>query len=564
MGWPRRLSPCLEIPNDFNMHSDAVFNDTFTGAIKRLFGAMQKSGNSLKVQIYRPNKVIEVSEKMKTRILTPILTVLMLALMGACSAIPKNVHEQTIRTKREALRHSTTPMPVRIVQRPYLGATPVKMQRRETLPPVFMTPVTLTAYETLPDFAQRISSMLPLRVQIRKESQKPQTNTPELKARIGYAGTLQGLLDTLAARFNMGWDYNQSNGLVVFSRFKTRLFTLNTPPGKVGFEGTITNKSDSSKNNASSSVGGGQSVSSSDMGAETAQSSFNSFEIDVWAEVEKAVKSMLSEDGKVVVTSASGTIMVTDTPLVLDRVARHIDELNNKLSRQVALSVKVWALELNNETSAGFNIQKAILGSSASLASTGAAPYRNLDGVGSITAAILDGKMKGSSMVLQALRQFGRTTLVTSGSGISMNNMPLPVQVISRDAYLAGMNTIRDDISQTTEMTSGEIATGFSMVVTPHILERRQVILQYNVTLSSLRELEEFSSGDSKIQLPKISTRSFSQRVTMNIGQTLILGGFEQEQRFDSKGLGLMAGGKSGEYGKSIIVVTIDVADAEV
>ncbi len=103
-----------------------------------------------------------------------------------------------------------------------------------------MTPVTLTAYETLPDFAQRISSMLPLRVQIRKESQKPQTNTPELKARIGYAGTLQGLLDTLAARFNMGWDYNQSNGLVVFSRFKTRLFTLNTPPGKVGFEGTIT------------------------------------------------------------------------------------------------------------------------------------------------------------------------------------------------------------------------------------------------------------------------------------------------------------------------------------
>ncbi len=50
-------------PNDFNMHSDAVFNDTFTGAIKRLFGAMQKSGNSLKVQIYRPNKVIEVSER---------------------------------------------------------------------------------------------------------------------------------------------------------------------------------------------------------------------------------------------------------------------------------------------------------------------------------------------------------------------------------------------------------------------------------------------------------------------------------------------------------------------
>ncbi len=484
---------------------------------------------------------------------------LILSVFGC--AIPKSAQEQAVHEKNSVLKQNTAPSPVRIVRRPYLGATPVKIQRHETFPPVFQTPVTLTAYETLPDFAQRISSLLPLRVQVRMEKSK-KTDAVEPKVRLSYVGTVQGLLDTLAAHFNMGWDYNQSNGLVVFSRFKTRLFTLNTPPGTVGFEGTITNKSDS-KENGSSSSGGGQSTSSSDMGTETAQSSFSEFKIDVWAEVEKAVESMLSEEGKVVITPSSGTIMVTDTPLVLDRVARHIEELNNKLSRQVALSVKVWALELNDEASAGFNIQKAILGSSASLAG-GATPYRNLDGVGSITAAILDGKTKGSSLILQALRQFGRTTLVTSGSGISMNNMPLPVQVISRDTYLAGVGTIRDENSQTTEMTPGEIATGFSMVVTPHILEKRQVILQYNVTLSTLRELEEFSSGDSKVQLPKTSVRSFYQRVSMNIGQTLVLGGFEQEQRFDSKGLGLLAGGKSGKYGKVIIVVTIDVADAEV
>jgi type IVB pilus formation R64 PilN family outer membrane protein len=140
----------------------------------------------------------------------------------------------------------------------------------------------------------------------------------------------------------------------------------------------------------------------------------------------------------------------------------------------------------------------------------------------------------------------------------------LPVQVITREAYLAGVSTTTDEYSQTTQLTPGEVATGFSMVVIPHILDRREVILQYNVTFSSLDELEEFSSGDVTVQLPKVSTRSFSQRVTMHIGQTLVLGGFEQEQRFDSKGFGFVAGGKSGQYGKSVIVVTIDVADAEV
>lgn len=50
-------------PNDFNMHTDAVFTDTFTGAVKRLFGSMQGAGNALKVTIYRTNKVLEVSEK---------------------------------------------------------------------------------------------------------------------------------------------------------------------------------------------------------------------------------------------------------------------------------------------------------------------------------------------------------------------------------------------------------------------------------------------------------------------------------------------------------------------
>lgn len=492
---------------------------------------------------------------------------LILTLMSGCSGFQKNQVETSIDTQHKALKLSTAPRPVRVVQGPYLGATLVKIPQEASLPSVFDTPVELATSGTIRAFAQRISSMMPVRIQVLQQSAKADTkgkasSKPDEKAFITHKGSLRGLLDTLAARFNMGWEYNQRTGLVTYSRFKTQIFTINAPPGKVGFEGIITNKSQTAQ--SSSGSGSNQVVNSADMGTETAQSSYNSFEIDIWGEVGNTISSMLSDGGKAVVTPGSGTITITDTPRVLERVSAHIEALNSKMTQQVALSVKVWALLLSEDTGAGFNLEEIIMGSAAQITSSAAAPYRSLDGVGGVTAKILSGKMKGSKGVLQALQEYGRTTLVTSGSGISMNNMPLPVQVITREAYTASIETTVNEGVQTTSMTPGEVATGFSMVVVPHILDRRKLILQYNVTFSSLDELETFSSGGSTVQQPKTSTRSFCQRVSMQVGQTLVLGGFEQEQRFDSKGFGFVSGGKSGQYGKSVIVITIDVADAEV
>eukprot|EP00831_Metopus_contortus_P064520 TRINITY_DN57742_c0_g1_i1.p3 TRINITY_DN57742_c0_g1~~TRINITY_DN57742_c0_g1_i1.p3 ORF type:complete len:257 (-),score=56.49 TRINITY_DN57742_c0_g1_i1:609-1379(-) len=47
---------------DFQMQAGVVFNDTFTGAVKRLFSRMFTNGNSLRVRIYHGNKVLEVGE----------------------------------------------------------------------------------------------------------------------------------------------------------------------------------------------------------------------------------------------------------------------------------------------------------------------------------------------------------------------------------------------------------------------------------------------------------------------------------------------------------------------
>jgi type IVB pilus formation R64 PilN family outer membrane protein len=230
----------------------------------------------------------------------------------------------------------------------------------------------------------------------------------------------------------------------------------------------------------------------------------------------------------------------------------------------VALSVKVWSLEVDDSTTAGVDLSVFFESGDVNVFA-GASPLGML-GVagGELSAAIVSGRMKDSTALLRGLRKIGKATQVTSGSGVVMNNMPLPLQAIRRDAYLASSQRSQNDYGDTTSLVPGEVTTGFAMTVIPHIMEGRRVVLQYTVNISSLDDLTEFSSGDSTIQLPKVSTRSFAQRMALRMGQTLVLAGFEQE--VDGRGTagGILGFGKSRDYRKTMIIITISIDTGDV
>ena len=87
-------------------------------------------------------------------------------------------------------------------------------------------------------------------------------------------------------------------------------------------------------------------------------------------------------------------------------------------------------------------------------------------------------------------------------------------------------------------------------------------MLQYNVGLSSLDKMEEAQSGNNTIQLPTISMRSFNQRAFMNMGQTLVLAGFEQERDDTDTSGALLSLGFGKQKTKTLIVITITVQSA--
>lgn len=489
--------------------------------------------------------------------------------------------EQQVETRRDQLAELSRSKTVSVVEQPYLGAKPIIRETGEDVP-VLGTHVTLKQKATLSEIAASLSAIAPLSAQVADadgDDLQPKQPQPELPLSdelglpplsgsvgaglldVSYTGSLRGLLDTIASQSGYGWDYDAKTNRITFSAMQLRTFTILAAPGTVSYDSQLSNKSREKTGGTSISGSGiNSTVSSGDTSAQTAQINKTELKFDVWREAEAGVKALLSKKGTVSINQAAGTISVRDSYVRLRDVSAYIDALNTRLSRQVAITVRVWALELSDNSSAGINLQALFENSNLSVI---AGSLTDLGSASSAAVSVIHGKLKGSSGTIKALREWGRATQLTSAGGLLMSNQPLPVLAIKRHAYLAGMSLSTSDYNQTSEITPGEVTTGFAMTIIPHILKDRRVILQYNITLSALDAMDEIDKGEVYVQLPQVSTRSFAQRSTMKMGQTLVLAGFEQSRQTANNAVGIFNAGRDGEYGKTLLVITIELESAE-
>lgn len=515
-----------------------------------------------------------------SRIVRLLSALLLGVMLVSCSYKGAPTHEDVEARGKEFTTLSRSKS-VEVVAEPYVGARAVPIRAGAQSAPELATHVTLRMRGTLPRIAAGISDLTPLTVQVGADPApltpaKAPAPTPGAPAdlpglldvpssgvgtilNVSYEGTLRGLLDHVSVVSGYGWDYDAKAKTVVFTRLTVRTFTLLSAPGKQEYKGQITNKS---KETSSGSIGGGgvnQTVSTADTSSQTMQSNTTQYAYDVWVDTEKAIKALLSPEGSVVGNQATGTITVRDRAENVRQVANYIADINQRLSRQIALTVNVWALEVSDDAEAGIDFQAIFANDDVSVV---AGSLSSLGGPSTASATIVSGKLKNSTGVLKALKEWGNASQVTSGGGLVLSNQPVPIQSIKRIAYLAGSSSTQSEYGQTSEITPGEVTTGFAMTIIPHILDRRRVLLQYSINLSSLDELTEFSTQDLTVQLPKTSTRAFSQRSQMQLGQTLVLAGFQDQTQQLSSALGLLNFGRGRQYTKTLLVITIELEAA--
>lgn len=502
--------------------------------------------------------------------MTRILLILLLTFsLSACAGFdgPESSAKREANNHRDDIRRIAQGKNVKVYESSYLGA---KVVHKDTnhYPAEFKKEVAIRATGTLTDLVEQVRDVAKVNFRVEQESDEETVaenvsesddedlGDNETRRSIHYAGDVEGYFHMLANKFGAEWTYNDEKQIVEFDLNCTKTFTVLAMPGDSSYKSVISNTASSSGSSATDAT--------SDAESESSQTNETKFTGNFWTALTESVDTMLTNSGKSHCNPNIGTVTVTDTPKVVRSVGQYIDQLNKRLGRQISYEVRVLALQTNDSGDMGFDLNAVFESGDLGITTTPVDAYKSLEGIGSITAKLLSGKGTDSTAIVSALKSWGDVSQLTSASGFAMHNTPTPVSVGGETAYVSSSSATLDGEGNTsTSIETSKVPEGFYMTVVPNILKDNNVLLQYNVSLTNIEQIETFeATDDTKVQLPEVSSRSFSQKVRMQMGQTLVLGGFEQTILSDSKGYGLTGGGSSNEEHKRIIVIIISIDSA--
>lgn len=371
-----------------------------------------------------------------------------------------------------------------------------------------------------------------------------------------WQGELGGLLDNVTTRLGLSWRYEQ--GRIAIFYLDTRTFPVMFMDSKASFGSKTVSGTTSSMGATGDSSGGGLSGDSN-----TSQATEMEIKSSLYEDVTNTIKSMLTP-GTGRMNLSAGILTVTDTPRVLEQIGRYLDDRNKELNRQVVLNVQVYSVEKRTQDQYGIDwnavFKSGSVGLSLTNAFTGAASDALNGGV-----SILDGKGAGTKAFIKALSEQANVSVMTEASSMTTNLSAVPIQVALQQDYASNVTTENTaNVGSSSSITKSTITTGFNMTVLPFLMPQSQKMqLQFAINMSDDPTMRTFTSEKTSVELMKTRLKTFTQRVIMQSGQTLVLSGYQSlNNTANRQGVGSfrffgLGGGANGENNKTMLVILI-------
>ncbi|EEB0634875.1 PilN family type IVB pilus formation outer membrane protein [Salmonella enterica] len=372
-----------------------------------------------------------------------------------------------------------------------------------------------------------------------------------------WKGALDGFLDNITTRLGLSWRYEE--GRIVIYYLDTRNFPVLFMDSQAGF----TSKTVSGTTSSTGSSGGGSSGGISGDN-NTSQSTDMAIKSNLYSDVSATVKAMLTP-GVGRMNLSAGVLTVTDTSRVLSQIGRYIDDRNRELNRQVVLNVQIYSVESRRSDQLGIDWDAVLSLGSVKATFTNAFTNAN-DAIASGGAMIVDGKGAGTKALVKALSEQGNVSVATQSSSLTTNLSAVPIQVALQQDYISDVTSEQTaNVGSSVSSTRSTITTGFNMTVLPYLMPASSSMqLQFSVNMSDDPTMRTVPQGEkSSVELMKTRLKTFTQRVNMKSGQTLILSGYEQlNNTADHQGVGSprffgLGGGSSGTKNRTQLVMFV-------
>lgn len=390
-------------------------------------------------------------------------------------------------------------------------------------------------------------------------------SSPSLIRGLKYQGDIRGLLDMAASGLGLSWRSDSSG--VYFYQQDTRTFQLVILNTKVNSSASINSGSGNQLGSGGGTSGGTTGDISSNQKTDYGMNS------DLYDDIKKTVEQMVTpKSGRFWLSSATGTLSVTDTPDVLNRIGRYIEYQNKVLSRQVQLNIQIVSVNQTRNEQMGLdwglvykslqNVGASLTGSMANASSSAASAGISILDTASGNAA----KFSGSSLLIHALSEQGNVSMALNQTDPTANLTPVAYQLSKSTGMLtSSSSTATANVGVTSTMTTTNVTTGLFMTMLPFIQENGDVQLQFAFSYTSPPDIKSFVSrdGNTRNDTANTSTEGLARKVNLRSGQTLVLTGSEQQNISADKqgtftpGNFILGGGQTGSRGRTTLVIMI-------
>lgn len=377
---------------------------------------------------------------------------------------------------------------------------------------------------------------------------------------------LAGFLDTVTARFGLSWEYR--NDAIRIYYLDTRTFRVFARNAKTTMKTTVMA---GTKVQSSGSIG---SASTSESNGGSTQTTEITSEDSITDDIRSTLNAMHTPGTPPISYAAStGTVIVTDTPDVLDQIETYLTAENKVLTRQVLFFVQVLEVELTNTDQLGIDwstVYHTLSGKyGLSLTNNFAVDSSAMSASGSVLNTATGGAaaFAGTKFIVNALS--GQGKVVTNNQPIlrTLNLRTAPLQISTETGYLAQSSTSQTaNVGSMSSLTPGIVVTGFNLNLSPMITQGKTMLLDFDMNFSPDPKITKKKSGDSSIEVPTTSKRLFRQSISIESGQTMIISGFEQSTEHSEKaGVGetynwlLGGGGRSAGRRMAVVILVTPI-----
>lgn len=262
-------------------------------------------------------------------------------------------------------------------------------------------------------------------------------------------------------------------------------------------------------------------------------------EFDFWETLDSELTSILNsgvesyQAQSPIINRKAGLITITGTESQLKRAELYLDDLKERLHKQVMIDVSVISVELDSGHTTGIDWSKFELGinldrdgnpldpSTAFFQSTrdntGKSWTKNINIVNNLTFS-----MEG---LINFLKTNGETKVLSSPKVITMNNQQALITVGDNINYRVQEDTSRSDGDNiTTTYNNYSVFIGVLLNLLPEISDHDDIMLRINPSISSFK-YEEDDARQERVMAPDTTEKKLSTVAKVKSGDTIILGG---------------------------------------